>query len=131
VGVVRDNAESVSVASSHFATGNTDLSSRTEEQAASLEETAASMTQLTETVNQNADKARQANALATKAIDMADASYDALQGMVRTTADRAIDVKSRIRPDQRCIPEKASFDAPDLRYNHPSRLITIVAPTVA
>ncbi|XPE46297.1 hypothetical protein ACNKHO_27645 [Shigella flexneri] len=36
--------------------GNDDLSSRTEQQAASLEETAASMEQLTATVKQNAEK---------------------------------------------------------------------------
>ena len=47
-----------------IATGNQDLSSRTEEQASSLEETAASMEELTSTVKQNADNARQANQLA-------------------------------------------------------------------
>ncbi|MCC8373993.1 MULTISPECIES: methyl-accepting chemotaxis protein [Photorhabdus] len=47
--------------------GNTDLSSRTEEQAASLEETAASMEQLTATVRQNAENARQASELAVSA----------------------------------------------------------------
>ncbi|AKH65597.1 MULTISPECIES: methyl-accepting chemotaxis protein [Photorhabdus] len=47
--------------------GNTDLSSRTEEQAASLEETAASMEQLTATVKQNAENARQASELAVSA----------------------------------------------------------------
>lgn len=46
--------------------GNNDLSSRTEQQAASLAQTAASMEQLTATVGQNADNARQASELAKK-----------------------------------------------------------------
>ncbi|CAB3798666.1 hypothetical protein GCM10011400_57100 [Paraburkholderia caffeinilytica] len=81
---IKTTTESVSVASREIASGNTDLSARTEEQAASLEETAASMTQLTETVKQNADNARQANALATRATDIADAGNEAVQGMVGT-----------------------------------------------
>ncbi len=49
---------------SEIAMGNNDLSSRTEQQAASLAQTAASMEQLTATVGQNADNARQASGLA-------------------------------------------------------------------
>ncbi|MGU7775726.1 methyl-accepting chemotaxis protein [Burkholderia sp. MR1-5-21] len=81
---IKASTESVTVASREIASGNTDLSARTEEQAASLEETASSMTQLTETVKQNADNARQANALATRATDVADAGNEAVQGMVQT-----------------------------------------------
>jgi methyl-accepting chemotaxis protein len=81
---IRTTMESVTVASQEIASGNTDLSARTEEQAASLEQTAASMTQLTETVKQNAGNARQANALATRATDTADAGNEAVQGMVGT-----------------------------------------------
>ncbi|MGV2290029.1 methyl-accepting chemotaxis protein [Trinickia sp. YCB016] len=81
---IRAATESVTVASREIASGNTDLSARTEQQAASLEETASSMTQLTETVKQNADNARQANALAVSATDMADTGNDAVQGMVHT-----------------------------------------------
>jgi methyl-accepting chemotaxis protein len=81
---IRTTTESVTVASREIVSGNTDLSARTEEQAASLEETAASMTQLTETVKHNADNARQANALATRATHVADAGNDAVQGMVST-----------------------------------------------
>ncbi len=57
-----------------IATGNQDLSSRTEQQASSLEETAASMEELTSTVKQNADNARQANLLAQAASSVADGS---------------------------------------------------------
>ncbi|NDL63984.1 methyl-accepting chemotaxis protein [Acerihabitans arboris] len=57
-------SESISVASGQIAQGNTDLSQRTEEQAASLIQTSANMQQLTQTVHHNADNARQASELA-------------------------------------------------------------------
>nr|WP_308494638.1 Tar ligand binding domain-containing protein [Duganella lactea] len=65
--VVRDGAASIATATSEIATGNLDLSGRTEQQAASLEETASSLEQLTATVRQNSDNARQSNALAQEA----------------------------------------------------------------
>lgn len=68
---VASSAESVRQASSEIASGNLDLSRRTEEQAASLEETASSMEELTSTVKQNADNAMQANQLTTSASDIA------------------------------------------------------------
>ena len=58
VGNVRDGAEQIANASQEISTGNLDLCSRTEEQAASLATTASSMGELTETVRQNADHAR-------------------------------------------------------------------------
>ena len=61
---MRTGTESIASASSQIATGNLDLSWRTEQQASSLEETASSMEELTSTVKQNADNARQANQLA-------------------------------------------------------------------
>ena len=64
VGDVRSNAEGVASASAQIAHGNSDLSSRTEQQAAALQETAASMEQLGATVRQNADNAKQADQLA-------------------------------------------------------------------
>ena len=60
VGEVRMGVESVSAAAGQIATGNHDLSARTEQTAANLEETAASMEELTATVTQSADTARQA-----------------------------------------------------------------------
>jgi methyl-accepting chemotaxis protein len=59
------------VASKEIASGNADLSSRTEEQASSLEETASSMEELTSTVKQNAENAKQANQLAAGASEVA------------------------------------------------------------
>ncbi len=64
VSQIKKSTESINVASGQIASGNTDLSQRTEEQAASLEETAASMEEITTTVKQNADNAQQANQLA-------------------------------------------------------------------
>ena len=67
----RTCAFSVQQATSEIASGNLDLSQRTEEQAASLEETASSMEELTATVRQNADHSRQANELVINASDIA------------------------------------------------------------
>jgi len=71
VGDVRDGAEQIAIASAEISTGNLDLCSRTEEQAASLAATATSMEQLTVTVRQNADNARQANQMAQNASTVA------------------------------------------------------------
>ncbi|AVS72964.1 methyl-accepting chemotaxis protein [Paracidovorax cattleyae] len=71
VGQVRRGADGIALASSEIATGNLDLSSRTEEQASALQQTAASMEQMTATVRQNADNAAQADQLARSASDMA------------------------------------------------------------
>ncbi|TNH15309.1 HAMP domain-containing protein [Halomonas sp. BL6] len=64
VGVVRRSGTTIFERSQHIASGNNDLSSRTEQQASSLEETASSMEQLASTVSHNADNARQASQLA-------------------------------------------------------------------
>jgi aerotaxis receptor len=68
---VGSNVSGVMTTSEQIASGNLDLSSRTEEQASSLEQTAASMEELTSTVKQNADNARQANQLAVSASEVA------------------------------------------------------------
>ena len=71
VGEIREATETINTAAKEIAAGNTDLSQRTEEQAASLQQTAASMEELTSTVKQNADNARQANQLAETASQIA------------------------------------------------------------
>jgi methyl-accepting chemotaxis protein len=60
---VRDSTHLIASASSEIATGNFDLSARTEHQASNLEETAAAMEQLTSTVKQNTANAEEANKL--------------------------------------------------------------------
>lgn len=81
---VRLGTDTIATASSQIAAGNLDLSSRTEQQASSLEETASSMEELTATVKQNADNARQANAMATTAKDVAVQGGEAVAQVVET-----------------------------------------------
>jgi methyl-accepting chemotaxis protein-1 (serine sensor receptor) len=71
IGQVRMGTETIGVASREIASGNADLSARTESQASSLEETASSMEELTSTVKQNAENAKQANQLVVSASDVA------------------------------------------------------------
>ena len=71
MGQIREATEAIHTAAVEIASGNADLSQRTEEQASSLEETASSMEELTSTVKQNADNARQANQLAATASEVA------------------------------------------------------------
>jgi len=83
----------IHTAASEIAAGNTDLSRRTEQQAANLEETAASMEVLTSTVRQNADHARQANQLAIGAHGVAAQGGDVVHQVVATMD--AIEASSR------------------------------------
>ena len=71
VGEVRGGTEAIATASNEIASGNLDLSARTEQQAGSLEETASSMEELTSTVKQNAENARQASSLSVSASEVA------------------------------------------------------------
>jgi len=71
VGKVREGTETITFAAQEIASGNADLSQRTESQASSLEETASSIEELTSTVKQNADNARQANQLVVSATGVA------------------------------------------------------------
>jgi methyl-accepting chemotaxis protein len=68
---VKYSTDMITTAAQEIASGNNDLSQRTEEQASSLEETASSMEELTATVKQNAENARQANHLSMEASDIA------------------------------------------------------------
>jgi methyl-accepting chemotaxis protein len=71
VGGVRGSTDLVATASREIAQGNSDLSTRTEQQASALEETSASMQQMTATVGQNAQNAKKANELAEQASTVA------------------------------------------------------------
>jgi methyl-accepting chemotaxis protein-1 (serine sensor receptor) len=84
VGKVRIGTETIHAAATEIASGNLDLSSRTEEQASSLEETAASMVQLTTTVKQNNENAEQACQLAAAASNVAQKGGQAVEQMVQT-----------------------------------------------
>jgi methyl-accepting chemotaxis protein len=81
---VKESTEAINVASKEIASGNTDLSQRTEEQASNLEQTAASMEELTGTVKQNAENARQANQLAAGASEVARRGGEVVKQVVVT-----------------------------------------------
>ncbi|WP_050468456.1 methyl-accepting chemotaxis protein [Herbaspirillum chlorophenolicum] len=84
VGQVRSGTDAISTASREIASGNLDLSARTERQAGSLEETASAMEELTSTVHQNADNARQANQLAASASAVAQQGGEVVSQVVST-----------------------------------------------
>nr|GEU29190.1 chemoreceptor McpA-like [Tanacetum cinerariifolium] len=84
VGQVRAGTETMTNAAGEIATGNLDLSSRTEQQAGALEETASSMEELTSTVKQNDDNARQANSLAASASELAGKGGVVIASVVQT-----------------------------------------------
>ncbi|MEC5218311.1 aerotaxis receptor [Actimicrobium sp. GrIS 1.19] len=71
VGDVRRNSQEIGVATREIATGNMDLSGRTESQASALEETASSMEELASTVQQNSGNADQATQMASTASQVA------------------------------------------------------------
>jgi len=71
VTTVRASTESINVGATEIASGNNDLSVRTEQQAASLETTASSMEQITATAKASFESARQASEMATQASEMA------------------------------------------------------------
>ena len=98
IGDVRQNVEAMNIATHEIATGNSDLSARTESQASSLEQTAASMEQLAETVKQNAGQARNASAMVASASSVARQSGDEVQqigttmGEISAAARRVVDI---------------------------------------
>ena len=90
---VRNATDNISVSAQQIASGNADLSHRTESQASSLEETASAMEELTSTVRQNADHAHQANQLAVSASGIAIKGGAVVRQVVTTMA--AINDSSR------------------------------------
>jgi methyl-accepting chemotaxis protein len=81
---VRVGTDTIVAASGQIASGNIDLSSRTEQQASSLEETASSMEELNSTVRQNEDNARAANELALAASGVAVRGGQVVSEVVQT-----------------------------------------------
>ena len=98
VSQVRSGTETLVTASGQIASGNLDLSSRTEQQASALEETASSMEELTATVKQNSENARQANTLARSASDVATrggavvADVVTTMGSIHASASKIVDI---------------------------------------
>ena len=84
MGEIGQTADSILVASSEVASGNLDLSQRTEQTSHNLQGAATALVDLTGTVSQSADSARQANQLASTASDAATRGGEVVGQVVRT-----------------------------------------------
>ena len=115
VSQVRNDAESISTASGEIASGNHDLSARTEQQAGSLEETASTMEEMTSTVRQNADNARQANQLAISASQVATQAGGVVSQVVDTMG--AINASSKKIGDIIAVIDGIAFQTNILALN--------------
>lgn len=95
---IRYSTDAIKTASGEIATGNMDLSARTEQQAGALEQTASSMEQLTSTVRQNSDNAVQASDLSGQASNLALGGGEVVGKVVQTmdeinaSARRVVDI---------------------------------------
>jgi methyl-accepting chemotaxis protein len=81
------SSEAIRLATGEIASGNSELSSRTEAQAASLGQAASSMEQITATVLQNAESVRRANELVMSTADIAEQGGKAVSNVVLTMSD--------------------------------------------
>jgi methyl-accepting chemotaxis protein len=87
VGQTVEGMANIKASTTEIATGATDLSSRTEEQVASLEEIAASIRQLNTTVQQSAENTGQASQLAIAARTSAEAGGEVASAAVKAMAE--------------------------------------------
>ncbi|MYN47650.1 HAMP domain-containing protein [Pseudoduganella sp. FT93W] len=86
IGEVQEGATAIQTASHEIASGNMDLSARTEQQAGALEETAASIEELTSTVQNNAESTTQARQLANEAAETAIQGGEVVAQVIETMA---------------------------------------------
>jgi methyl-accepting chemotaxis protein len=84
---VRGVVDNISTASTQIASGNMDLSARTEQTASNLEETASAMEELTSTVGHSADSAAQANQLTRSAAEVARRGGEVVAQVVGTMTE--------------------------------------------
>jgi len=115
VSQVHASTETIASAAGQIASGNLDLSSRTEQQASTLEETASSMEELTSTVRLNTDHARQANGLAESASTVAARGGAVVAQVVDTMA--AIDTSARKIVDIIAVIDGIAFQTNILALN--------------
>ncbi|NOT13083.1 MAG: chemotaxis protein [Methylococcaceae bacterium] len=97
VGDIKVVADAINTTAVEIASGNQDLSRRTEEQAASLQQSASSMDELTSTVQQNTENAKRANQLAQGATEVA--------GKGVTVVGQVVDTMQSINESSRKIAE--------------------------
>jgi methyl-accepting chemotaxis protein len=116
IGHVRAGAENVNLGANEIAAGNTDLSQRTEEQAAALVQTASSMDHMTASVRTNADCALDTARLAQQAADIAARGSD----VVRTMGE--ISSRSRQRVEAEDVARRYCGASQSLRRNTPATL---------
>ena len=81
---IQHAARAIDDAAGRIAAGSTDLSTRTEQQAASLQETSATMEELTTAVRHNAESADRASGLANSAATVAERGGEAVERVVAT-----------------------------------------------
>ena len=84
IGNIRNATQAIANASSEIASGNQDLSMRTEQTAADLQHTSSATAQLNASVQHNADSARQANQAAQNASSVASAGGAVVSRVVGT-----------------------------------------------
>jgi methyl-accepting chemotaxis protein len=84
---VREASNAIATGAEEIASGNADLSNRTEQQAFSLQQTSASMTEMNSTVQHNAETARQANDVASSASTAAHKGGQVVGQVVTTMQD--------------------------------------------
>ncbi|NNE63761.1 MAG: PAS domain-containing protein [Gammaproteobacteria bacterium] len=87
VSEIRESADFIRNSSREISVGNTSLSERAEEQAASLEETASSMEELTSNVRKNADNAQLASELAVSTVGLAEQGGTVVEQAVAAMLD--------------------------------------------
>jgi methyl-accepting chemotaxis protein len=102
VSEVRSGTDAIAISTGEIASGNLDLSSRTEAQASSLEETASSMEEMTSAVRQNSSNAGEANQLASSAAQVATrggavmAQVVETMGAIHSSSQKVVDIISVI-----------------------------------
>ena len=99
---IRNGVQTITIGTHEIASGNGDLSRRTEEQAAAVVETAASMEQITSTVKMNTDNALNASQMAQDTAVIADAGEKQMQDVTKKmeaisqSAQKMVDIISVI-----------------------------------
>ncbi len=112
---VRQSTDTIQQASAEVASGNIDLSQRTESAAASLQQTASAMEELTGTMRQTADAARTASQLAASASSVAGRGGEVVAQVVATMDD--INTSSRKIADITGVIDGIAFQTNILALN--------------